>query len=158
MFSPPPPPPPRRPHFPVKVSHDFAVNFDEDNPECAGELSKKHTRLHLQTVSHPHITAPSVSPVSALHGPLIIFLPLFPTHTHTRAQICGCTAGSISASQRQTLICICEMGFHALTLTYRCSLLGRPAYACTGPRTYGRHVNTKKVPGRGQKCFEAVRS
>lgn len=23
----------------IKVSHDFAVNFDEDNPECAGEQS-----------------------------------------------------------------------------------------------------------------------
>ncbi len=24
----------------IQVSHDFAVNFDEDNPECAGESSK----------------------------------------------------------------------------------------------------------------------
>lgn len=23
--------------FFLQVSHDFAVNFDEDNPECAGE-------------------------------------------------------------------------------------------------------------------------
>lgn len=30
----------------MKVSHDFAVNFDEDNPECAGERADERTRLH----------------------------------------------------------------------------------------------------------------
>lgn len=40
----------------MKVSHDFAVNFDEDNPECAGKLSNEPTclldsqkRTHLYT-------------------------------------------------------------------------------------------------------------
>uniref|UniRef100_A0A7N6BBR5 C2 domain-containing protein n=1 Tax=Anabas testudineus TaxID=64144 RepID=A0A7N6BBR5_ANATE len=35
--SPPPPPPPNPPPPPpIQVSHDFAVNFNEENPECAG--------------------------------------------------------------------------------------------------------------------------
>ncbi|KAK1896043.1 Copine-4, partial [Dissostichus eleginoides] len=29
-------PPPLLPLFPLQVSHDFAVNFNEENPECAG--------------------------------------------------------------------------------------------------------------------------
>lgn len=39
----------------LKVSHDFAVNFDEDNPECAGELptpfpSPKHGHRDIHTL------------------------------------------------------------------------------------------------------------
>lgn len=54
-----------------------------------------------------------------------------PSYTHTQMQSThtlihsGCTAGSISSSKRQTtLICICEMGFHPLILTYHCSRCG----------------------------------
>lgn len=31
------------------MSHDFAVNFDEDNPECAGETRDTNTPRHKDT-------------------------------------------------------------------------------------------------------------
>lgn len=85
VFSVPPPPP-------VKVSHDFAVNFDEDNPECAGELSNK--RLYSQPVRSIHPSIHPQHPELLRHGAaqashhISSSLPTAHTHrTHTHTQM-----------------------------------------------------------------------
>lgn len=134
----------------MKVSHDFAVNFDEDNPECAGELSNTldsftHRQFHIHTSRDQNNSPVSVQRASHLFlavSPAFLPLYLSPTfsssHTHTNMhrhahtlkhhrqswEICRYAAESISGSKRQgktTLICMCEMGFCALIPTYLCS-------------------------------------
>lgn len=90
----------------LKVSHDFAVNFDEDNPECAGELptpfpSPKHghrdihTLLRLlrlaQTFACTTKAVPaclSYLPCCRSHIPPFIFVPDFFLPCFCSSQIC----------------------------------------------------------------------
>lgn len=67
----------------MKVSHDFAVNFDEDNPECAGEIANApdsftHRQFHVHTSWDQNNSPVSVQHVSHLFLAVSqAFLPLY---------------------------------------------------------------------------------
>lgn len=60
----------------LQVSHDFAINFDPENPECEGKLGKLHQPVPLQMLVtssepqtlllHTQLPDPALRPIQSL--------------------------------------------------------------------------------------------